>query len=168
MKAFPKPHREISEAYTQFVKNKACCLPASIFPHQCIFDLMRNSTGIHSHHVPAKGLKGIGIKVSDRRQVPVCFSAHRYCESHPNAVREYLEQVIKSLNQEYDSLHPVTAIQSSKRKAGPSAKINISHCICGKTHNLPVHKITFVTSHGDITAFKFRCPVKNELAEARV
>lgn len=146
----PKPVRELDSHYIEFVKTKPCCLPTILFPHYC-------SNERQPHHVsPRNGTKGTGTKVSDRRCVPVCLNAHRYCERYPKEVLPHLNEVIRTLNAEYDATFPAR----SKRERKPAVKIGfaVKHCpACRGDHFYPTKDFWNVTG--------YRCKTTNQWIE---
>lgn len=155
----PKPVREIDSDYTTFVKRQGCCcLPEYLFPHLC---RTAEPLPIHPHHVsPRNGTKSAASKVSDLRQVPVCFSGHRYCETHPLEVLPFLNRVIRKLNREYDALHPKP---KRERKASMKVGLYVKNCPCGREHFFPLHKVQFGKN-----IVGFLCKTKNQWIEADV
>lgn len=138
MNPLPKPTREIDSEFTDFVKTKPCCLPLNLFPHRCTtseFDTTQ------PHHVSKRdGTKGVGTKVSDRRQVPVCDGGHRYCEAHPQEVLPFLNGVIRKLNREYDALFPPKP--KVERKKSPGLKsITVVCASCGQEEKILAAKL---------------------------
>jgi hypothetical protein len=115
IQSLPKPVRELDPDYTIFVKEHPCCLPLSL--HQCDQMTMGERAPSQPHHVsPRNGTKGIGSKVSDRRQVPVCNSGHRYCEQNPVEVLPFLEIVIAEMNREFDAARKPKVTREPRQK----------------------------------------------------
>lgn len=165
MRAIPKPTRETDSGYTDFVKSKPCCLLMNLFEHACTVSWLHINAGLRSeaHHVsPRNGTKSAASKVSDRRQVPVCFNGHRYCEAHPVEVLPYLNTVIRRLNREYDAAHPEP---KKERIIATTVRLTVRHCICGQEHSLPFGKVEPSKAQGQdrrVAQIRFRCPVRNE------
>ncbi len=152
MSALPKPARERSSSYLAFVRQQPCCLPTSLFPHAC-----STCPGqIEAHHVsPRNGTKSAASKVSDRRAVPVCWNAHRYCEQRPLEVWAHLNVVIYDLNRKFDATH------EQPRKRQPRMKVGLAVKDCEACHGDHFYESS-LSLLGQIQEFKgFRCKARN-------
>lgn len=167
IRSLAKPRHEIDADYSRFVKTKRCCLDIHQFPHACRLGPTREDgsiVGIEPHHVsPRNGTKGMGSKVSDRRQVPVCHYGHRYCEQHPLEILEFLNARILELNREYAALHPeAKPVRASSKPAGLKS-ITVRCAACDLVHEIPAAKITRFGA-----GLRYRCIHTNELMSVSV
>lgn len=99
----PKPTREKDEKYLKWIRAKHCVL-RDYWPHRCWYALGLGE----AHHVsPRNGTNSAALKASDdRRAVPVCSVAHRYCEQHPKELLEFLNEKISGYRAEYQGFLP--------------------------------------------------------------
>ncbi len=156
MKAIPKPRRIRDAKYLKFVREQGC-----------VFDRKRNGAtckgdGIDAHHVKPAGGGIMGSKVSDFRTVGLCRLHHQMAENYPSSYRFHLEQSIIRLNAAYRKRHPIVAPRKTRTQV-PTARIEIRHCVCGRSHSIEYSK---TVDDAGFRRIYYRCPVTNNEAQA--
>lgn len=155
MKSIPKPERIIDRKYREWIKTKPCVLRG-------VFGIYKDCFGLTdpAHISPMNGTKSAASKVSDYRCLPLCRGHHTQVGSGNLHRRCYFDECIREFNAEYFQLHP--ANPSKERILQPEARIKIRHCVCKRSHELPLSKVR--VWRGEI---EFNCPLRHQKVSAR-
>jgi hypothetical protein len=180
-----KPRTVRDERRLQFVREMDCLIEYS-WPSQREAFLQHVAEAAHAqvisnidaHHVYDGKSGGIGMKPSDFQTVPLCQAAHE--EFHRIGKQSFeakygldLEAHIKRINEEFKKKYPKeVGKREIPRRRTPKATVKISHCSCGKSHELPIGKTSlyFASEMNKVIPSRlvFRCPTSNQETEAKV
>lgn len=141
----------------------------------CILAGLTAATGFRMHeclgpveasHIREEGHGGMGTKPSDFDTLPKCQWGHnRYHKMGRRAFEQFygidLDALLLAYNKRY-AAETSARVPKRERTKNPIAQVQISHCICGKSHELLFARVT----QGEHSV-AFTCPVRRSEVTAK-